>query len=182
MTKSELKTKLSKSIEFLESELSQIRTGRANPSLLEDLSVEAYDSKMALRELSSVTLVDAHIISVSPWDKGLLPVISKAIRESDLKLNPVELGANLRVPVPPLTEERRKELARLVSQKVEDCKQSLRSIRQEYMKDVDRDFEDKKISEDDKFIRREDGEETTKEHSDKAEEIGKNKIAEVMTV
>lgn len=182
MTTSELNKKLEKSVEFLRTELSQIRTGRANPSLLEDVEVEAYESKMSLKELGSITLADSQTIMVTLWDKSLLPAVAKEIREGDLKLNPVEVGGNLKIPIPPLTEERRKELTKLVSQKVEECKQSIRNIRQEAMKDIDKDFDDKNISEDDKFNLKDEVEEIVKEHVDKAEEMGEKKNSELMTV
>ncbi len=182
MTTSELKSKLDRSLEFLQSELSQIRTGRANPSLLEDVEIEAYESKMTLKELGSITLADAQTITITLWDRSLLPVVSKAIREGDLKLNPVEAGGNLKVPVPPLTEDRRKELVKLVNQKVEETKQSVRNIRQDAMKDIDKDFEDKSISEDEKFAQKDEVEDIVKEYVDKAEEDGKAKNSELMTV
>jgi len=182
MTSSELKNRQSKSIDFLKSELSQIRTGRANPSLIEDVEVDAYDSKMALKELGSVTLADAQTIMVTPWDKSLIPEIEKAIRESEAKLNPVEVGGNLKVPVPTLTEDRRKELVRLVSQKAEDCKQSIRNIRQDAMKDIDKEFDDKVISEDEKFTQKEKAEDVTKDFVEQADSIGEAKSRELMTV
>ncbi|MFC1756048.1 ribosome recycling factor [Patescibacteria group bacterium] len=182
MTSSELKNRLTKSIEFLQAELTQIRTGRANPSLLEDIQVVAYEATMTLKELGSITLADAQTIMVTPWDKNLIPDIEKAIRESEAKLNPVEVGGNLKVPVPPLTEDRRKELVRLVNQKVEDCKQSVRNIRQDAMKDIDKEFEDKIISEDEKFTQKEEAEEIAKDFVEQSDAIGETKSSELMTV
>jgi ribosome recycling factor len=182
MTTSELKNRLDKTVEFLQTELTQIRTGRANPSLLENITVEVYESKMSLKELGSITLADAQTIMVSPWDKSLLSEIAKAIRESDINLNPVEVGATLKVPIPPLTEERRKELAKMVNSKVEDAKQAMRNIRQEAMKDIEKDFEDDKLTEDDKYLLRDEVEETVKEHVDDVEEMGEKKTKELMTV
>jgi ribosome recycling factor len=182
MTTSELKNRLDKTVEYLRTELTQIRTGRANPSLLENIYVNAYESKMTLKELGSITLSDAQTIMVSPWDKSLLPEIAKAIRESEVNLNPVEVGATLKVPIPALTEERRKELAKLVNSKVEEAKQAMRNIRQEAMKDIDKEFEEDKLTEDDKFLLREEVEETVKEHVDEVEEMGEKKTKEIMTV
>ncbi len=182
MNSSELKSKLQKSIDFLQSELAQIRTGRANPSLIEDISVNAYESKMLLKELGSITLQDAHTILVAPWDKGLIPSIAKAISESEHRLNPVESGSNLRVPIPLLTEERRKELAKLVSQKTEETKQSMRNIRQDAMKDIDRAFDAKEISEDEKFTEKDEIEEVVKKYTKQADEMGEAKSSELMTV
>jgi ribosome recycling factor len=182
MTTSELKNKITKSVDFLRTELSQIRTGRANPSLLEDITVEVYESKMALKELGSITLSDAHTIMITLWDKNLLPIVTKEIREGELKLNPVEAGGNLKVPIPPLTEDRRKELARIVNQKVEECKQSVRNIRQDAMKDIDKEYDEKTISEDEKFTQKDEVEEIVKEFVEEVEELGKTKSDELMTV
>ena len=182
MTSSELKNRLTKSIEFLNTELTQIRTGRANPSLLEDIEVVAYESKMTLKELGSVTLADAQTIMVTPWDRSLIPDIEKAIRESESRLNPVEVGGNIKVPVPPLTEDRRKELVRLVNQKAEDCKQSIRNIRQDAMKDIDREYDEKIISEDEKFTQKEEMEDITKDFVEQADSVGEVKSSELMTV
>ena len=182
MTTSELKNRITKTVDFLRTELSQIRTGRSNPSLLEDVTVEAYESKMALKELGSITLSDSHTIMITLWDKSLLPIVTKEIREGELKLNPVEAGGNLKVPIPPLTEDRRKELARIVNQKVEECKQSVRNIRQDAMKDIDKEYDDKDISEDEKFTQKDEVEEIVKEFVGEAEEMGKTKSDELMTI
>lgn len=182
MTTSELKHKLSKSLDFLKSELTQIRTGRANPSLLEDIEVVAYESKMTLKELGSITLSDAQTILVTPWDKNLIPDIEKAIRNSEAKLNPVEVGGNLKVPIPPLTEDRRKELVKLVNQKVEEAKQSMRNIRQDAMKDIDTDFDNKDITEDDKYMLRDEVEEVIKDFMDQVESMSETKSSELMAV
>lgn len=182
MTNSELKTRLSKTIDFLATEFSQIRTGRANPSLLEDVIVPAYESKMHLKELGTITLSDNQTIMVSPWDKSLLQAIAKAIRESEHKLNPFEAGDSLRVPIPPLTEERRVEMTKIVSHKVEDAKQAMRNIRQEAMKDIDRDFDAKELTEDDKFLMREEVDDLVKEYVSRAEEMGDKKNGELLRV
>ena len=182
MNKNELKSKLSKSVDFLKAELTQIRTGRASPSLLEDIEVEAYDSIMTVKELGSITLLDPQNIIVAPWDKSLLQAIGKAIRESELNLSPVEESDRIRVPLPALTEDRRVELTKLVSVKVEDAKNSLRSIRQDAMKDIEKDFIAKVISEDEKFSLKDDVEELVKEAVSSAEDIGETKKQDLMTV
>lgn len=182
MNTSELKSRLNKSVEFLKSELSQLRTGRANPSLVEDVKVKAYDTLMSLKELGSVTLSDSQTILVSPWDATLLEPIAKAIRESEHKLNAIVTGNSIRVPVPSLTEERRKELAKLVSQKVEESKQSLRNIRQDFIKEIEQDFTDKKIGEDEKFTQKEELEKIVKDSVSKVEDLGENKKTDLMTV
>jgi ribosome recycling factor len=182
MNISELKLRLSKSTEFLKSELSQVRTGRASPSLIESVFVDAYDSKMSIRELGTITVMDSQNLVVSPWDKSLLKAISKAIRESGLGLNPIDEPDRVRIPIPALTEERRTELARIVSGKVEECKNSLRNVRQDAMKYIDKEFADKNISEDEKFSQKEEVEKTVKTVIEQADELGEAKKKEISAI
>ncbi|HNS71302.1 MAG TPA: ribosome recycling factor [bacterium] len=179
---SDIKTKASKSIEFLNTELSQIRTGRASPSIIENVMVDAYDSKMSVKELASITVIDSQNLVVSAWDKSLLKSISKAIRESGLGLNPIDDVDKIRIPVPSLSEERRVELTKTVSSKVEECKNSIRNIRQEAMKDIEKDFSEKKIGEDDKYSQKEAVEKTIKEIIEQAENIGNKKKEELLKI
>lgn len=182
MTNSDLKSKLEKSIAFLEGELAQIRTSRATPSLLESISAEVYGTKMSLKELGSVTALDSQTLLVSPWDKSLINEIGKAIRESDLNVNPVVGADSVKVPIPPLTEERRKELVRVVSIKLEDVKKSMRNVRQEAMKDIEKSFSDKQIGEDEKFSQKDDVERILKEFMSQADELGKVKEEQLLQV
>lgn len=182
MTIGELKVRLSKSIDFLKNELSQIRAGRANPALVEGVAVDAYGTKMTIKELGSITVLDAQNLVVTPWDKSLLKVIGAAIFESELKINPVVDSASIRVPIPPLTEDRRKDLVRLVGGKVEECKTSLRNIRQEAMKDIEKAFSEKAIGEDDKFSEKDEVEKVVKEFVAKSDELGDAKKEDLMTV
>ena len=137
---------------------------------------------MTIKELGSITLLDNQNLIISPWDRGLIQPIGKAIRESELKLNPIEDSDKIRVPVPSLTEERRKEFTKLVSSKVEEAKNSMRNVRQDAMKDVDKDFADKLIGEDDKFRQKEEIEKIVKEFSETVEELGESKKEELMTI
>ncbi|RJR28047.1 ribosome recycling factor [candidate division WWE3 bacterium] len=182
MTNTEFKSRLSKSIDFLKTELNQIRTGRATPALIEDIKVDAYGTTMSLKELSSISLIDTQNLSVAPWDKGLIKSIAKAIRESELKLNPVDESDKIRVPIPALTEERRKEFTKIVSVKLEECKNSMRNVRQEAMKDIDKDFTEKTIGEDEKFRLKEEVEKMMKEFLVEAEELGENKKEELLRI
>ena len=182
MQQPELKSKLQKCFDFLHSELLTIRTGRATPAILEDLKVNAYGTFMTLKELGSITAQDSQSLVVSPWDKSLISTIAKAIRDSDLNLNPVEEGDLLRVPVPALTEERRIELTKIVTKKVEEAKQSIRNVRQEAMKDIDNDFTNKAIGEDDKFGLKEDVEELAKDYTTKVEELGVSKKEDLLKI
>lgn len=182
MTINEYKEKLEKTLEFLKGELSQIRTGRVSPSLIENISVDAYGSKMLLKELGSISTMDSQNLVVSPWDKGLIQPIAKAIRESELKLNPVDESDRIRVPVPSLTEERRKEFTKIVSTRVEECKNAMRNHRQEGIKDVEKQFSEKSIGEDEKFRLKEEYDKLIKDYSGKADEMGDSKKSDLMTV
>ena len=182
MNTADLRAKLSKSLDFLKSELNQLRTGRPSPSLIENIQVEAYDTKMTVKELGSISVLDSQNLSISVWDKSLLKVIAGAIRESELKLNPVVDGDVVRVPLPALTEERRKDLVKLVSSKVEETKNAIRSIRQDFMKEIDRAFTDKEMGEDEKFTGKEEVEKVVKEFVDESDELGDNKKEEIMKV
>ena len=182
MTQSELKSKLEKSLDYFKTELTQIRTGRATPSLIENIEVDAYGTKMKLKELGNISLLDNQNLVVMAWDKGLMGSIASAIRESELKLNPVPEPDRVRVPVPALTEERRKEFAKIVSTKAEETKNSMRSIRQDAMREIDKDFTDKLIGEDDKFRLKEEVEKIIKDFVTKADELAESKKSDLMTI
>ncbi len=182
MTTIELKSKLEKSLEYMKGELAKVRTGRASPSLLEEVKVSAYNSKMLVKELGSILVPDPQSLVVSPWDKSLLKEIVSAIKTSDLNLNPFVDGDVVRVPLPDLTEERRKELTKNVTAKVEEVKESMRNIRQEAMKDIDEQFEAKEISEDEKFGQKEEVEKVVKEVTDKVVEMGEDKKSDLLMI
>jgi ribosome recycling factor len=144
----ELGKDISKAHESLKRELAKIRTGRAHPSLLESVRVEVYGSQMPLSQLATVAVPEARMLTVKPWDKTQLKVIEKAIVQSPLGLNPMSDGDILRIPMPPLTEERRKELAKLVKKHGEETKVAIRKARHD-AKDLLSSLEsDKQISED----------------------------------
>ena len=182
MTKKEFESQLEISLEQLKEDLAQIRTGRVTPAILDSVKVEAYDSKMSIQEIGSVTLLNASTLVIVPWDKSLLSNISKAIQESDIQVTPIVEGDRVRLPFPGLTEERRKEFARVVSDKVEECRQRLRRVRQDAMKDIDKMFSDKEIGEDEKFQMKEGLEEIVKDSNESVDKIGDKKIQEIMTV
>lgn len=142
-------TKMGKSIDALKAELQKIRTGRAHPGLLDQVQVEYYGSMVPISQVANVSLLDARTISVQPWEKGLGAKIEKAIRESDLGLNPAAQGDLLRVPMPALTEERRRDLTKVVRHAGEDAKVAVRNLRREANEHLKRLLKDKAISEDD---------------------------------
>ena len=144
-----LEQKASKSIDAFQQELQKIRTGRAHPGILDQVQVEYYGSMVPISQVANVSLMDARTISVQPWEKGLGPKIEKAIRESDLGLNPASQGDLLRVPMPPLNEERRKQLTKVVRGAGEDAKVAVRNLRRDANEHAKRLLKDKAITEDD---------------------------------
>jgi ribosome recycling factor len=137
-----------KSIDTLKSDLAKVRTGRAHTGILDHIQVEYYGSPTALTQVANVTLIDARTIGVQPFDKKMLSTIEKAIRDSDLGLNPSSMGEQIRVPTPALTEERRKEMVKLVKSEAEDAKIAVRNIRRDANEQLKKMVKDKTASED----------------------------------
>ncbi len=142
-------TKMGKSVEALKTELHKIRTGRAHPGILDQVQVDYYGSLVPISQVANVSLLDARTISVQPWEKGMGAKIERAIRESDLGLNPASQGDLLRVPMPPLTEERRRDLTKVVRHAGEEAKVAVRNLRRDANEQLKRQLKDKTISEDD---------------------------------
>ena len=147
--KKNAEAKMAKSVDSLKGELQKIRTGRAHPGILDQVSVDYYGSMVPISQVANVTLLDARTISVQPWEKGMGAKIEKAIRESDLGLNPASQGDLIRVPMPPLTEERRKDLTKVVRNAGEDAKVAVRNLRRDANQHLKDAVKDKTISEDD---------------------------------
>lgn len=147
--KQNAENKMQKTIEALKNEIAKIRTGRANTSLLDHIEVEYYGNPTPLSQVASISIADSRTLLVTPWEKSMVPVIEKAILTSDLGLNPATAGNAIRVPMPPLTEERRKEMIKIVRAEAEQARVSVRNIR----RDANNQFKDlvksKEISEDD---------------------------------
>lgn len=146
--KKNAEAKMAKSIEALKNDLQKVRTGRAHPGILDQVHIDYYGSMVPISQVANVTLLDARTISVQPWEKGMGAKIEKAIRESDLGLNPAAQGDLLRVPMPALTEERRKELTKVVRGEGEDAKVAVRNLRRDANEHVKRLLKDKQIGED----------------------------------
>jgi ribosome recycling factor len=153
MTIAEIKknaeTKMEQSIAAFKNNLTKIRTGRANPALLDAVMVEYYGSMVPLSQVANVALLDSRTISVQPWEKGMGAKIEKAIRESDLGLNPATMGDLIRVPMPPMSEERRKEMTKLVKTEGEHSKVAVRNLRRDANEAVKKLVKDKEATEDD---------------------------------
>ena len=140
--------KMNKSIETLKADLAKVRTGRAHAGILDHVKVDYYGNPTQLSQVANITLIDARTIGVQPWEKKMVGAIEKAIRESDLGLNPATQGDVIRVPTPPLTEERRKEMVKLVKTEAEDAKIAVRNIRRDANEGLKKLLKDKSISED----------------------------------
>jgi len=147
--KKNAEAKMAKSVESLKNDLHKIRTGRAHPGILDQVSVDYYGSMVPISQVANVTLLDARTISVQPWEKGMGAKIEKAIRESDLGLNPSSQGDLIRVPMPPLTEERRRDLTKVVRNAGEDAKIAVRNLRRDANEHAKKMLKDKEIGEDD---------------------------------
>lgn len=168
----------------LAQELTNIRTGRAAVALVEDIKVEAYagSQPMPLKELANIAVPEPQSITITPWDKGVLKAIETAIVNSGKGLNPANEGSLLRITVPLLTEERRKELSKEVANHVEQAKIKVRNIRQDAMKSIEEQEENGVISQDDMFRLKKQAEDTISKINDELESMGKTKSDEVMTV
>jgi ribosome recycling factor len=147
--KKNTESKMAQSITALQAHLGKIRTGRANPALLESVMVDYYGNPTPINQVANVALLDARTISVQPWEKGMGAKIEKAIRDSDLGLNPAAMGDLIRVPMPPMTEERRKELTKVVRAEGENAKVAVRNLRRDANEAVKKLVKDKLASEDD---------------------------------
>lgn len=169
-------------VAHFEGEAIKIRTGRAHPGLVENLSVDYYGTRTPLRQIASISIPEARQILISPWDKGSLVLIEAAIRESDLGLNPGNDGVALRITLPALTEETRKNLVKSLNQKAEEARIAVRNVREEIWKDI-QDFEKSgDISEDDKFAGKEELQKVVDDYNQKLETLRKKKEEEIMTV
>lgn len=180
----ELKAKIDQRISNLRQELSTIRTGRATASLVEEIKVDAYDGSPALtiKELATISVPDVATVSIRPWDLSLIPKIERTIRNAPGGLSPVTFDDTIRVPVPALSAERRQELVKVVGQRVEETKITVRQIRQDEMRSLDEMEQNGVISKDERFRTREEVEKVVKEKTHELEEIGKAKEAELLRI
>jgi ribosome recycling factor len=174
--------KMHKSVEALKHELQKIRTGRAHPGILDQVHVDYYGSSVPISQVANVTLLDARTISVQPWEKGMGPKIEKAIRESDLGLNPAAQGDLLRVPMPPLTEERRKELTKVVRHAGEECKVAVRNLRRDANEHLKKLLKDKQVAEDEERRAQDDVQKLTDRTVAEIDKVVHAKEAEVLAV
>jgi ribosome recycling factor len=171
-----------KAIEHFKGEITSLRTGRATPALVEDIQVEAYDGKMEIKGLASINVPDPKTITIDPWDKSLLQNIEKAINDSDVGISPVVDGTLIRLSLPPMTEENRKEKVKVLKQKAEQARISVRGIREKVRDAIIKAEEDKEISEDDKFKMQEELDKFVADQNKEIENITTEKEKEIMTI
>ena len=174
--------KMARSIESFKGELHKIRTGRAHPGILDQVQVDYYGSMVPISQVANVSLLDARTISVQPWEKSMGAKIEKAIRESDLGLNPATQGDLLRVPMPALNEERRKELTKVVRNAGEDAKVAVRNLRRDGNEHAKKLLKDKEISEDDERRSLDDLQKLTDRTIAEVDRLVTGKEAEIMAV
>jgi ribosome recycling factor len=174
--------KMTRSIEAFKTELQKIRTGRAHPGILDQVHVDYYGSMVPISQVANVTLLDARTISVQPWEKGMGAKIEKAIRESDLGLNPAAQGDLLRVPMPPLTEERRRDLGKVVRHASEDSKVAVRNLRRDANDQAKKLLKEKLISEDEERRSLEEMQRVTDRMIAEIDRLTSAKEAEIMAV
>lgn len=179
---SQAKTRMEKAVEDFRKDLSSVRTGRANVALLDHIRVDYHGTPMPLNQLGNLTVPDPMMIVISPWDPSAVPLVDKAIRTSDLGLNPANDGKVIRVPIPPLTEERRKELVKHIHRVLENHRTAVRNIRRDIKEAIEKLEKEKKISEDDKKRSLDELEKVTHSETKKIEDLSAAKEKEVMEI
>ncbi|MGQ0563092.1 MAG: ribosome recycling factor [Gemmatimonadota bacterium] len=178
----EAKAQMEKAVEAMRREFASVRTGKASPALLDTVRVDAYGSRMPISQVATVSAPEPRMLIVQPWDKGLLKAIEKGIQESELGLNPANDGNLIRVPVPALNEERRKDMVKLLHKLAEEGRVAIRHVRQEANKEIKKKQGAHEISEDDAHRQTDQVQKLTDEYIGKADQLLKSKEHEVMEV
>ena len=176
------KTKMQKSIEKLKNDLSKIRTGRAHTGILDHLTVDYYGSQTAINQVANVTVGDSVTINVQPYEKNMISIIEKAIREGDLGLNPATTGDIIRIPLPPLTEERRRDLIKVVKSEGENSKVAIRNARRDANDALKKLIKDKEISEDDERRAQDDVQKVTDQYISEIDKIIESKEKDLLAI
>lgn len=180
--KKSAESRMIKSLETLKVNLSKIRTGRAHAGILDHVMVDYYGSPVPVSQVANVNLIDARTLSVQVWEKNMAGPIEKAIRESDLGLNPISMGDNIRVPMPALTEERRRDFTKVVRTEGEETKIAVRNLRRDANDALKKLVKDKEISEDEERRMQEEVQKLTDKHVAEIDKLVAQKEAEIMTV
>jgi ribosome recycling factor len=178
--KKDAEQRMQKALEALRDEFKRLRTGRANAALLEHVMVEYYGSQVPVKQTANITVEDARTLVVTPWEKQMVGAVEKAILNSGLGLNPVTAGMVIRVPLPPMTEERRKELVRVVRQSAESGRVAVRNVRRDIMSDLKDALKEKLITEDEERRAQEDIQKLTDRYVAQIDALLKDKEAEIM--
>lgn len=174
--------RMKKSLEVIQNELASVRTGKATTALLDGIKVESYGQLVPLKQVGNVSVKDSKTLMVQLWDKSVVANVEKAIRESGMGLNPATEGQSIRVPIPPLTEERRREYVKLVKKFAEDAKVSLRNIRRDAIQAIEKAEKEKAITEDDKNRGKKDADSLTQRYEKLIDETVAKKEKEIMEV
>lgn len=169
-------------LDFLKQDITSLRTGRASTAMVDAIFVEAYGTKQPLKATASISIADPKTITLEPWDKSLLGAIEKGVRDSGLGINPVNDGKLIRLSLPELTSERRQELIKILHQKLEHARVSIRKVREDVREIISTQEKQKSISEDDKFRLQEDVEKLVKDFNEEIKKIGEQKEQEITTV
>ena len=180
--KKDARVRMNKSVSSLKQELTKLRTGRAHTSLLDHITVDYYGSEVPLNQVANINVEDPRTLTVSPWEKQMVPAIEKAIMTSDLGLNPASAGSVIRVPLPPLTEERRKDMIRIVRNEAEGGRVAIRNIRRDALSDLKDLLKEKMISEDDERRAHDEIQSITDNHIADVDKVLAEKESELMEV
>ena len=180
--KKEAAERMAKCVVALKGEFKRMRTGRANTGLLEHIRVEYYGSDMPLNQVANVTVEDARTLAVTPWDKSMVPVIEKAIHKSDLGLSPTTAGSVIRIPLPPLSEERRKDIIKVARHEAENARVAIRNVRRDVMNDLRDMLKEKLVSQDDDRRAQEDVQKLTDRYVAEADQVLAEKEKELLAV
>jgi ribosome recycling factor len=180
--KKEAAERMAKCVAALRGEFKRMRTGRANTGLLEHIRVEYYGSDMPLNQVANVTVEDARTLAVTPWDKSMVPVIEKAIHKSDLGLSPTTAGSVIRIPLPPLSEERRKDIIKVARHEAENARVAIRNVRRDVMNDLRDMLKEKLVSQDDDRRAQDEVQKLTDRYVAEADQVLAEKEKELLAV
>lgn len=173
---------MEKSVNALRGDLMTIRTGRASPALVENIMVSAYDTTLPLNQAATIAVPEPRLLTIRPWDVSIIGAIERAIQKSDLGLTPQNDGKIIRLAIPSLTDERRRDLARLVNRRAEEARVAIRNVRRDAMRQLDSLQKEKQISEDELYGARDDLQELTDGYIEQVDKLGEQKQAEIMEV
>lgn len=179
---SDFKDEFNKVIEFLKTDIAGLRTGRASAAMVDTIMVDAYGTHQSLKAVASVTVIDSKTLMIDPWDKSIIGAVEKGIRDADLGINPMNDGRGIRLSLPELTVERRQELIKILHQRLENARISVRKVREEIRDMIAAEEKDGGMSEDEKFKLQEELEKVVKDYNEEVRSIGEKKEEEISTI